>query len=142
MSLDSIGLIAQQSYTQIQDRPKINDNDSTLKAASFQDVVSKQFNSFKAMSPQQILSHIQNAKNMEASSFMVANNGNAFGNAANSLRSAISNQEKTARKSLIGEASLIDLLTATTEAQVAMKATVEIRNKFMESFEKVMSMSM
>ena len=141
MSLDSIGLIAQQSYNQIQDRPKIISNDSVGKAASFHDIVNKQFNSFAELSPDQILNRIQNAR-QGANSFMATNTGNIAGSVMNNLSTVIRRQEDVARKSLIGEASLIDLLTATTEAKNVMEATVMIRNKFIETWEKVMTMSM
>jgi|GEM_PF-1162618 len=151
MSIDSVGLLAQQSYTQIQDRPKLNVAETPMnKAVNFHDMVDKQFNSFSRMSPAQILSHIQGAKtantNMSspAASTMAASNGNSsgFGSVVKNVRSAVSNQEQTARKSLIGEASLVDLLTATTEAKNTMDTTVRVRDKFLEAFDKVMNMSM
>ncbi len=152
MSIDSVGLLAQQSYSQIQSRPKLNVVETPMnKAVNFHDMVDKQFNSFSRMSPAQILSHIQGAKtaniNMSrpAAHTMAVSNGNASGFASSvvkNARSAVSNQEQTARKSLIGEASLVDLLTATTEAKNVMDTTVRVRDKFLEAFDKVMNMSM
>jgi flagellar hook-basal body complex protein FliE len=154
MSVDSVGLLtAQASYTQIQDRPKLEVSDTPMiKAVSFQDTVSKQFNSFAKMSPDQILSHIQGARQSTAgdafqSSVSVASTSNGhsssvFGNTVSSLRESVSKHERTARKSLVGEASLVELLTATTEAKNTLEATVKVRDKFLEAFDKVMNMSM
>jgi len=145
MTIDSIGLLAQQSYTQIQDRPKLNIAATPMsQAVNFHDMVDKQFNSFAHMSPAQILSHIQGAKaantlNMSTPSSIT--NGFA-GSVTNTIRSAVSNQEQMARKSLIGEASLVELLTATTEAKNVMDTTVKVRDKMLDAFDKVMNMSM
>lgn len=150
MSVDSVGLLAQQSYTQIQDRPKLDVAETPMsRAVSFQDTVERQFNSFANMSPDQILSRIQGAKQAGsaggAASVTAASNGlssGIVGNTVKAIRSSVSNHEQTARKSLIGEASLIELLTATTEAKNTMEATVKVRDKFLEAFDKVMNMSM
>ena len=152
MSVDSVGLLAQQSYTQIQDRPKLDVAETPMsRAVSFQDTVERQFNSFANMSPDQILSRIQGAKQASGAGFAgaapvaAASNGlssGIVGNTVKAIRSSVSNHEQTARKSLIGEASLIELLTATTEAKNTMEATVKVRDKFLEAFDKVMNMSM
>ena len=147
MTVDSVGLLAQQSYTQIQDRPKLEVAETPInRAVSFHNTVERQFNSFANMTPDQILSRIQGAKQACFSfSAVAANNGIAsgiIGNTVNAIRSSVSKHEQTARKSLIGEASLIELLTATTEAKNTMEATVKVRDKFLEAFEKVMNMSM
>jgi flagellar hook-basal body complex protein FliE len=64
------------------------------------------------------------------------------GSATNTLRGAVAKQEQIVKKSLIGEASLVELLTATTEAKNVMDTTVRVRDKFLEAFDKVMNMSM
>jgi flagellar hook-basal body complex protein FliE len=153
MSVDSVGLLAaQQSYTQIQDRPKLDVSETPMtRAVSFQDTVVKQFNSFAKMSPEQILSHIQGAKQSASGNFQASvnvtspsslNSNSVFGNTVSNLRESVSKHERTARKSLIGEASLVELLTATTEAKNTLEATVKVRDKFLEAFDKVMNMSM
>lgn len=144
MAVDSISLLAQNTYSQIQNRPKIavNEEIQIQKATNFQNMVQKQFNSFAAMSPDQILSHIQNAKisAMNSGSSSVASGFVA--NTVSDVRATLAKQETTVRKSLINEASLIDVLTSTTEAANTMKIVVSVRDKFMESFDKVMNMTM
>lgn len=143
MAIDNIGLLAQQTYTQIQDRPKLDVAETPMnRAADFHDIVNKQFNSFAKMSPAQILNHIQGARQ---STNAVASSGNSSGilsNTTRTIREPIANQEDLARKSLIGEASLVELMTATTEAKNTMDTAVKVRDKFLEAFDKVMNMSM
>lgn len=145
MTIDSVGLLAQQSYTQIQDRPKLEVADAPInQAVSFHNTVEKQFNSFANMTPDQILSRIQGAKQAGVSTSVSDNavSSGIVGNTVKTIRNSVANHEQTARKSLIGEASLIELLTATTEAKNTMEATVKVRDKFLEAFDKVMNMSM
>jgi flagellar hook-basal body complex protein FliE len=143
MSIDSIGLLAQQSYMQIQDRPKLNVSEPAIKnAVNFHEVVNRQFNSFASMSPTQILNHIQKQTNSATTIGTGSSPAGLAGSATNTLRNNIAKQEQTARKSLIGEASLVELLTATTEAKNVMDTTVRVRDKFLEAFDKVMNMSM
>ena len=141
MAVDSISLLAQNTYSQIQNRPKMTvDQDLPVQqAVSFQNMVKKDFNSFSKMSPAQILQHIQSAKSAVSSSG--ASNG-VISSSVSGLRGTLNNHEKLVRKSLINEASLVDVLTATTEATNTMKTIVTVRDKFMEAFDKVMNMSM
>lgn len=138
MAIDSISLLAQNTYNQVQNRPKVSGNQDVIanEAVSFQKIIQKDFNSFAKMSPEQILQHIQQSR-----SGAVVNNTVAAGVAVSGVRRVLASQEDLVRKSLINEASLVDVLTATTEATNAMKTIVEIRNKFMEAFEKVLNMS-
>jgi flagellar hook-basal body complex protein FliE len=141
MAVDSISLLAQNTYSQIQNRPKVAvDQDIQVQqAVSFQNMVKKDFNSFSKMSPAQILQHIQGAKSAVGSSGV--DSTGMVGSGVSALRSTLNQHEKVVRKSLINEASLVDVLTATTEATNTMKTMVSVRDKFMEAFDKVMNMS-
>jgi len=140
MAIDSIALLAQNSYAKVQDQPRVKvDDTSVVGAVKFHSMVEKQFNSFARMTPPQILDHIQNAKSTTSSTS--TNPGVAFG-AIRGARGALQNQEHVVRRSLIGEASLIDVLTTTTEAKNVLDTTVKVRDKFLEAFDKVMNMAM
>ncbi len=141
MAVDSISLLAQNTYSQIQNRPKVAvDQDIQVQqAVSFHNMVKKDFNSFSKMSPAQILQHIQGAKSAVGSSGV--DSTGMVGSSVSALRSTLNQHEKVVRKSLINEASLVDVLTATTEATNTMKTMVSVRDKFMEAFDKVMNMS-
>jgi flagellar hook-basal body complex protein FliE len=146
MAIDSISLLAQNTYSQIQNRPKvvIDQDIQVQQAVSFQNMVKKDFNSFSKMSPAQILQHIQGAKAATNSNYVAGAYASAgvIGSSVSNLRSTLNQHEKVVRKSLINEASLVDVLTATTEATNTMKTIVSVRDKFMEAFDKVMNMSM
>lgn len=147
MAIDSISLLAQNTYSQIQNRPKVAvDQDIQVQqAVSFQNMVKKDFNSFSKMSPAQILQHIQGAKSAASSNYVAGASyvsTGVVGSSVSSLRSTLNQHENVVRKSLINEASLVDVLTATTEATNTMKTIVSVRDKFMEAFDKVMNMSM
>ncbi len=143
MAIDHISLLAQNRYTQIQDLPKVS-VDQAMKveqAVTFQNMVTKNFNSFAKMSPDQILQRIQGAKSVANGNLSDIYSNGVLGSGVSALRGTLNQHEKVVRKSLINEASLIDVLTATTEATNTMKTMVSVRDKFMEAFDKVMNMS-
>lgn len=148
MAVDSISLLAQNAYSQIQNRPKVEvDRDvATQQAVNFQNMVKRDFNNFSKMSPNQILQHIQGVKSgasySSSASHKSSGTSGIVATGVESLRGVLNNQENLLKKSLINEASLIDVLTATTEATNTMKTIVTVRDKFMEAFDKVMNMSM
>jgi len=144
MTIDNIGLVAHQSYSEIQNRPKLDINNTPLvNAAKFHNEVHRQFNKFAHMSPQQILSHIKNVKQSSNVATISQNNSNSgvVDGTLRSMKTKLTTQEQVVRKSLIGEASLVELLTATTEAKNNMDMMVKIRDKFLETFDKVINMN-
>lgn len=142
MAIEGINSIAQQSYMKVQNRPIINTQNMTqTQAIDFQQMVNKQFNSFANLSPSQILERITNARANDSTNFANKNSGIVSG-AVSSLKGVIAKQETVARKSLIGEASLIDLLTTTTEAKNLVETMVKLRTELLAAFDKVMNMNM
>ena len=138
MAIDNVGLAAQALYNKIQSQPKVTDGPSPdvyNQNVKFQDVFNVQLNRFASMTSEQILQHIQDYKNPASIG------GGVIETAISSVKKSLRKQEKVARKALINEASLIDVLTATTEASNTMKMVTEVRNKFMEAFDRVMNMS-
>lgn len=112
MSIDSILLIAQNAYTKVNNQPLAD----VEEAANFQDMVQVSFNRFASTSPDQILNHINTAKAESVSSIVSANNGlaeTAFGE----LRKKLSINEDTIGKSLINDASLLDVVNTTNDAK-------------------------
>lgn len=141
MAVDSISLAAQNIYNKIQSQPRVEateSQDQYSQSVKFHDMVDVQFNRFSKMTPQQILGHIQGHKSQSVSESSAAGLAEI---ATGTVRDTLRKQEQVSRKALINEASLIDVLTATTEATNTMKTVVEVRNKFMEAFDKVMNMS-
>jgi len=112
-------------------------------AVDFHRMVDQQFNSFSKMSPAQILAHIQGVRGSGASSTdFQAREQSVASTITKTIRETVGKQEEVTRKSLIGEASMVELLTATTEAKNLMDATVKVRDEFLKAFDKVINMSM
>ncbi|PCJ29433.1 MAG: hypothetical protein COA94_01530 [Rickettsiales bacterium] len=144
MAVDSVSLSAQNSYMQVQNRPKLAPiNTQMSQAVDFHRMVDQQFNSFSKMSPAQILAHIQGVRGSGASSTdFQAREQSVASTITKTIRETVGKQEEVTRKSLIGEASMVELLTATTEAKNLMDATVKVRDEFLKAFDKVINMSM
>ena len=135
MSIDSISLVAQNAYTKVSSQPIAD----VKEAANFQDMVKVSFNNFANMTPDQILNHINSAKASNINQVAPLNNGlaeTAFGE----LRKKLSANEDTINKSLINEASLLDVVNTTNDAKNALQVMVTVRDKMLEAFEKVMAM--
>lgn len=146
MASEGMMLNAATAYSNIQNQPKMQADPTTVKGATnFQDVVKVQFNNFAKMSPEQILTHIKSAQGQlitnSSAGISAATNSNVTSSVLKKVRKSLNEQEKTVRKSLVNEASLVDILTATTEATNNLKVLVDVRNKFLEVHEKVMNMS-
>jgi flagellar hook-basal body complex protein FliE len=137
--VNSISLIAQNAYAKVNNTLPVADNVKT--AVSFHDMVNVEFNRFASMSPDQILNHINNVKTSGVGqTFTPAHNGLAE-TAVGELRKKIGSQEQVVRSSLIDQASMLDLVTTTSEAKNTLQTMVVVRDKFLETFEKVMNMS-
>ncbi len=135
MTIDSISLIAQNAYSKINNQPVSQNIDTKTEAVSFQNMVKVEFNKFAKMSPEQIMQHINSVKSVENSP-----NSSIIGSAFGELRKKISNQDKVIQDSLIGEASLIDVITAVNDAQKTVTLLTTARDKILESFEKIANM--
>lgn len=135
MSVDSISLVAQTAYNKAESTP-VTDN-SIENTVSFHKMVNTEFNRFATMSPDQILTHISGIK---ASQNM--NNGSSIaGTVISNIRDKVNAHETTIKKSLINEASLLDIVTTTNQAKNTVQTLVTVRDKFMEAFDKIMNMS-
>jgi flagellar hook-basal body complex protein FliE len=143
MSVDNIdvnSLLARTTAYDNTNKLKTTSEDSIKDAGRFQDIVNVNFNKFASMSPQQILSHIKGVKGSTGVELIQNNNF-----ATDFLRHTshkIKHQDTVVRKSLVDEASLLDIVSASNEATVAVRNMVAVRDKFFESFEKVMNMAM
>jgi len=135
MNIDSISLVAQNAYTKINNQPLADVQEAT----NFQDMVKVSFNRFAGMSPDQILSHINSAKADGINSVASSNNGiveTAFGE----LRKKLKRNEETIGKSLVNDASLLDIVNTTNDVKNTLQVMVTVRDKMFEAFEKVMAM--
>lgn len=132
MQIDSTSLIAQMAYSKVKDQPAADNID---KAENFQDMVKASFNRFANMSPEQILSHINSSKITGTTS-----TNNVASVLVNTLSNSVKKNDETIKKSLVGEASMLDLVNTTNDARNTVQILVTVRDKMLEAFEKVMSM--
>ncbi|WPY00559.1 Flagellar hook-basal body complex protein FliE [Candidatus Trichorickettsia mobilis] len=137
MSVNSILLLAQNAYNKVSEQPYV---ENVQEAANFHKMVNVAFNNYAHMSPDQILQHIIHAKASGSANVNAAGSNGIAETIVGELRKKVSTHEQTIRKSLINEASLADLMYAANEAKNTVQTMVALRDKFLESFEKVMNM--
>ena len=133
--MDSISLLAQSAYTKVNNQPTPQALDTVKEAVNFQDMVNIEFNRFAAMSPDQILSHINNVKSGNVPSSGIT------ASVVGELRQKIGNHDNMVKKALINEASLLDIVTATNEANKTVRLMTTVRDKFFDAFNNIMNMS-
>lgn len=139
MAISNISLVAEAAYNKINTQPvTITPSANINDAASFHNMVETGFNKFAQMSPNQILDHINGVKSAQTI------NGFAQAGVAESvlgkLSADVKKHEQIMRKSVLNEASLVDLVTAANEANNTVKTMVVVRDKVLEAFDKIMNM--
>lgn len=129
MTINNIRLLAANKYNDVNTLPK-----GGIGTESFSGIVNNIFNSYSKMSPGEILASIKGDKNLVTSSAPPVQ-------FVSSLKSGVAGAENTIRKSLIKEASLVDLMATTKSAQHTVNKIVTIKNEFLKSFNKIMDMT-
>ena len=69
-------------------------------------------------------------------------NPSILGKISSSTRSGLENNERVLRKSLVGEASVLELMTTVTEAKNNMEVAVKIRDKVIEAYNNIFNIAM
>lgn len=137
--MSEISMIANNAYSAANVQETINTVPKSVQESNdFQKIMSANLNKFSKMSPEKILTYINNIK------YGNVTNGVESNSVVSQLVCQASNQlkrhEDTIRKSLIDEASLNELLSTTAAAQNEVKTLVTLRDKFVEAWDKVMNM--
>lgn len=140
MAIDTLSALvnAVASYNKVSNQNINNTVGSVKDSVDFHKMVNVEFNRFATMTPNQILSHITDIKAQRGDAVNFGIVESVFGETKRKLLA----QEEITSKSLVNEASLVDLVTTTTEAKNTLKTMVAVRNKLVESFEKILSMQM
>jgi flagellar hook-basal body complex protein FliE len=134
--MDSISLIAQTAYAKVNSQPVV---DNVKEASNFHDMVNVSFNRFASMSPDQVLSYINNVKATGIDATNTISQNTMAGSMIDELRKKLSKNDQVLRKSLINEASLLDVVNTTNEAKNTLQLMVSLRDKMLEAYEKLMS---
>jgi flagellar hook-basal body complex protein FliE len=146
MAIDKASLQAFQAYSKVDsknfgsgidavpgDSIKFGSNSN----ARFSNVVDNVFNAYSKMSPEQILSHIRTRA--------VDNNfssGNIISQAISAVKAPLKAAEIVTKKALLGEASILELATSTTQAQNTLKTVVAFRDQLTQGLDKIFSMQL
>lgn len=131
-------------YETAQKAPKLDINAPELKGLeateSFNKVMEAQQNAYSRLNSKQILAKI-NAHKAGTGANVRANNG-LFNAVTNAIKDPISKAEDTTRKTMIGEASFLELTIASQNAKSTLQAMVTTREKLLEAFNKVLNMNL
>ena len=146
--VDSANLYASSVYGKIQNQqitrtePELLTNE--VKAAEFQNLVKTNFNKFASLSPTQILEKVSAARsaNSTRGSAVNVDISNTVSSEISKVREALTKQERQVQKASIGEANLIELMTATTEAENYLSTIVAMRDELKGAWEKIWNMSL
>jgi flagellar hook-basal body complex protein FliE len=108
-------------------------------STEFQAMLKTNFNKFADMSPNQILNAVNDARNRAINPSIIED---VVRISSHNLADPVRKQEEVVRRSLRGEATLQEVLLATSEAGNAVKTATALRNKFFDAFDKIMSMQL
>lgn len=132
-------LQAQSAYTtNTHNNTKAESLASVENAVNFQKMVAKNFDNFSNMKPEQILAIMKQAR--EVSGVQNMQNNNQVYSMVGSLATSIKQDEDVKRRALIGEASLSEVITATSEAKITLQTTIAARNKLIEMWNQILNM--
>lgn len=143
MSVGPVDLqAAMKAYTSILEQPSNKPQIAATPEQSikFQEMVKTNFNKFADMSPQQIVNSINDAKLRQSTTHNTIEDVVKI--SVHKVADPVKKQEQVIRKALRGEASLQELMHATTDASNAVKTATAVRNKFFEALDKIMSMQL
>ncbi|MDX2050526.1 MAG: flagellar hook-basal body complex protein FliE [Rickettsiaceae bacterium] len=141
--------IAANIYKQASNNVQITQNGaSAVGQIEFQSLLQNtakaNFNSFINLTPKEILDRIslsKAAQNVVNNSFGSVFASNAIKSLDN-VRSTLKAQERAASKAAIGDANLVELMTANTKATSLLSAIVAIKDEAKAAWEKIWSMSL
>lgn len=108
-------------------------------AVNFQKMAAQQLNKFSKMSADEILAQVKQT-NAKSSQAMSTQNSGALASNVGQVAKAIKADEDTKKKYMVGDASLTEVIEATTEAKTTLQTAIAVRNKVLETFEKIMNM--
>jgi flagellar hook-basal body complex protein FliE len=132
-------LQAQSAYTtNTPTNANVDSLASVENAVNFQKLVAKNFDNFSHMKPEQILSVMKQAR--AVSGVQNIEHNNSVATMVGSLSHSIKHDEDVKRRAIIGEASLSEVISATSEAKTTLQTTIAARNKVIEMWNQILNM--
>jgi flagellar hook-basal body complex protein FliE len=119
--------------------PEISAQNNIKTTETFQTMVNQSFNSFAKMKPAEIMATFsKQAQTTEATRI----HSNLATKMFETIPTALRKDEDVKRRAIIGEASLTEVIAATSEASTVLKTAVAVRNKVLEAFQRITDMPM
>lgn len=118
--------------------PQIDAQMDIKSTESFQKMVHQNFNSFAKMNPTQIMAFTKQIQN--AGTANIGSNAGVIAKMFSTIPQTIRKDEEVKKRAIIGEASLTEVIAATSEAKAVLQTAVAVRNKVLDAFEKIMNM--
>ncbi|MEY3196793.1 MAG: Flagellar hook-basal body complex protein FliE, partial [Pseudomonadota bacterium] len=69
-----------------------------------------------------------------------SSSGSVIQNAFSSIPKTLRHDEDVKRRAIINEASISEVIAATSEAKTVLQTAVAVRNKIFDAFDKIMNM--
>ena len=143
MTVTNIGpaalLQVQKAYdtNAAQSNSNVHSETSVENAAAFQKMVSKNFDNFSNMKPDQILAVMKHAR---AATGLQNISNDKITETVGSVSSSIRKSEDVTRRSVMGDATLSEMIAATSEAKATLQATVAVRNQLLAMWREISNM--
>ena len=119
--------------------PQVNAQMSMKSAESFQTMVNQCFNSFAKMKPTEIMAAFSKSV-QNAGALNVASNSGMISKMFSTIPQALRKDEEVKRRAIIGEASLTEVIAATSNAKAVLQTAVAVRTKVLEAFQRITDM--
>ena len=91
------------------------------------------------MSADEILAQVKQTNSRAVQMGLVQNSG-PIENNVGTLSKTIRTDEETKKKFMAGDATLTQVIEATTEAKTTLQTAIAVRNKVLEAFREIMNM--
>lgn len=108
-------------------------------AVSFHKMASQQLNKFSKMTPDQIMAQVKQT-NAKATQISNVQNAGTLATQVGTIARSMKANEETQKKYLVGDASLTEVIEATSEAKTTLQTAIAVRNKVLEAFQKVLDL--
>lgn len=118
--------------------PQIAAQNNIKTTETFQSMVNQSFNSFAKMKPAEIMATFSKQAQRTGTTVNTSLAAKMF----ETIPAALRKDEDVKKRAIIGEASLTEVIAATSEASAVLKTAVAVRNKVLEAFQRITDMPM
>ena len=121
--------------------PQIAAQNDIKTTETFQAMANQSFNRFAKMQPAEIMATF--SKQVQNTGMTnIGSNSSLAAKMFETIPTALKKDEDVKRRAIIGEASLTEVIAATSEASAVLKTAVAVRNKVLDAFQRITDMPM